>query len=113
MTLAVGWSYWSQDLPQWQTMLFTTLILSQMMRALGTRSHTQSLFSMSVMSNWYLYAAVAGSTTLQLIVVYFGPAQEIFHTVALSAADLGVCLAASTVILLAVETEKLLKRRAH
>jgi len=110
VSLALGWWYWSQELPQWRTVIFTTLIFSQMMRALGTRSNSQSLFSMSVMSNWYLYAAVAGSTLLQLAVVYLPPAQRLFETVTLSGFDLAVCCAAASVNLAAVEVAKLLRR---
>ena len=111
VALALGWSYWSQGLPQWQTVTFTTLTLSQMTLALAARSERESLFSMSVMSNWYLYVAVAISTALQLAVVYFPPAQRLFQTMPLSGRDLAICLAASTLILWAVEIEKFFLRR--
>ncbi len=111
VSLAVGWQYWSLGLEQWQTMVFTTLTLSQMTLALASRSERDSLFTLDPRTNWYLYLAVAGSTLLQLLVIYFPPAARLFETVPLSGSDLGVCLLASSVILWAVELEKFFKRR--
>ncbi|MBI1353978.1 MAG: HAD-IC family P-type ATPase [Acidobacteria bacterium] len=110
VALGLGWRYWSLGLEQWQTVLFTTLTLSQMALALATRSERESVFTMNPASNWYLYAAVGASTALQLGVVYWPAAQSLFQTTPLSWEDLGVCLAASTAILWAAELEKLIKR---
>ncbi|MEZ5367023.1 MAG: cation-translocating P-type ATPase [Bryobacterales bacterium] len=110
VSLAVAYSYWSDGLPQWQTMLFTTLTFSQMALALGVRSSSESFFRQGPWSNWALTLAVALSTGLQLAVVYAPPLQSVFETVALSARDLGVTLAAGACSLLAVEAEKAWRR---
>ncbi|MCB1020321.1 MAG: cation-transporting P-type ATPase, partial [Acidobacteria bacterium] len=106
VSLAVALVYWRNGLPQWQTMLFTTLTFSQMALALGVRSNSVSFFRQGPASNWALALAVALSTGLQLAVVYAPPLQAVFDTVPLSARDLGVTLAAGACSLLAVEAEK-------
>ena len=110
-SLAVGWFYWSEGNENWQTMLFTTMTLSQLGLALAVRSEHKSLFTIGLLSNPYLAAAIGVSTLLQLAVVYGPPLQSIFETVPLTARDLGVCLAASTVTFWALEAEKMLLRR--
>src|SRR5690606_10583694 len=65
-SLAVGWLYWSAGETNWQTMLFTTLTLSQLTLALAVRSERRSLFSVGVLSNPYLAAAIVGSVLLQM-----------------------------------------------
>jgi len=48
---------------------------------------------------------------LQLATIYIPWLQPVFSTVALSAVELGICLAAAGVLLLAVEAEKAWRRR--
>jgi Ca2+-transporting ATPase len=101
---AAGW--------EWRTMVFTTTAFLQLGHALAIRSERQSLRSMGLFSNWRLLAAVAVTILLQLVLVYFPPLHDWFGTAALGPAELGVTLAASTTVLLAVEGEKLVRRRA-
>ncbi len=110
VSLAVGWFYWQAGETNWQTMLFTTLTLSQLGLALAVRSEHKSLFAIGVFSNPYLAAAIGVSALLQLAVVYAPPLQEIFETVSLTAADLAICLAASSATFWALEAEKILLR---
>ena len=111
VTLAVGFVYWRAGSEAWQTMVFTTLTLSQMGNVLAIRSNRDSLFQQGLGSNKALLAAVALTLILQLAVTYLPPLQTVFHTKALSLTDLGVALALSTVVFWAVELEKLLIRR--
>src|SRR5690606_35053067 len=105
--------YWRAGEPNWQTMLFTTLTLSQLTLALAVRSERKSLFSVGLWSNPYLAAAVGVSVLLQMAVVYTAPLQAIFETVPLSGGGLAVCLVASTATFWALEAEKLLLRLRH
>ncbi|NDY41366.1 cation-translocating P-type ATPase [Dissulfurirhabdus thermomarina] len=95
----------------WQTMVFTVLCLSQFGHALAIRSDRASFFSWGPFSNRFLAATVAGSTALQLLVVYLPFFQGLFRTRALTPVELGVTLALSTVVFLAVEAEKAALRR--
>ena len=112
-SLAVGWFYWKAGETNWQTMLFTTLTLSQLNLALAVRSERKSLFAVGLLSNPYLAAAIGASVLLQMGVVYAAPLQAIFETVPLTAADLGICLAVSTATFWALEAEKFLLRLQH
>jgi Ca2+-transporting ATPase len=111
VTLAVGYVYWRAGSEAWQTMVFTTLTLSQMGNVLAIRSSRDSLFQQGLGSNKALLAAVTLTFVLQLAVTYLPFLQAVFHTKALSLTDLGVALGLSTVVFWAVELEKLLIRR--
>jgi Ca2+-transporting ATPase len=91
----------------WRTMLFTTLVLSQLALAWGERSAHRSVFRMPAASNPYLLGAEVLTLVLQLAVVYLPFLQGFFRTTALSLPQLGVCLVASFGVLAAVEVEKL------
>ncbi|MBK9712459.1 MAG: cation-translocating P-type ATPase [Kouleothrix sp.] len=113
VVLGVGYGYWRAGLAQWQTMVFLTVTLAQMAHILAIRSERDSLFRIGLWSNTPLLGAVALTFVLQLALVYIPFLQGFFTTVALSAADLAIGLAASSLIFWAVEIEKwLLRRRA-
>jgi Ca2+-transporting ATPase len=94
----------------WQTMLFTVLVFSQFTLALAERSHRDSLWRIGFFSNRPMAGAVALCFLLQLGVVYLPFLQPFFDTVPLTARQLGLCLAGSAVVFVAVEIEKALKR---
>jgi Ca2+-transporting ATPase len=106
VSLAVGYWAWSQGNPAWQTMIFTTLTLSQMGNALALRSNRESLFKIGILSNRYMLGAVLLTFVLQLLITYVPFLQEIFGTMALSPTELAVSLAASTVVFIAIEIFK-------
>ena len=110
--LALGTGIWGDatDRP-WQTMLFTTLALLQLGQAMAVRSERDSLFTQGVTTNKPLGWTVLATLTIQLIVVYWPPMQTLLDTEALSLLELGVVLVVSTGAFLAVETEKLFRRR--
>jgi Ca2+-transporting ATPase len=102
-----------QDLPHWQTMVFTVLTLSQMAHVMAVRSETESLFRQGLLSNLPLAAAVALTVGLQLCAIYVPAFQRIFKTAALSAAELGLTTLLCVSVFVAVEIEKWFKRRAR
>ncbi|MFH1906456.1 MAG: cation-translocating P-type ATPase C-terminal domain-containing protein, partial [Chloroflexota bacterium] len=113
VSLAMGYWAWSTGHPGWQTMVFTTLTLSQMGHALAIRSGRDSLFQVGLLSNKPLLGAVLLTFILQLAVVYLPFMQEIFKTISLPPGDLAVSLLLSTVVFWGVELEKWwLRRRA-
>jgi Ca2+-transporting ATPase len=98
--------------PEWQTVVFTTLCFTQLGHVLAIRSERTSLFTLGLTTNRALLAAVCLTVVLQLAVIYTPPGNAWFRTVPLSLADLAVCVGAALVILLVVEGEKAVRRRA-
>jgi Ca2+-transporting ATPase len=111
VSLATGLWY-SQSAPEiWQTMVFTTLTLSQLSHVMAIRSGNESLFKVGLLSNTPLLGAVALTFVLQLLAIYTPFFQRFLETEALPLADLAIAVALSTIIFWAVEVEKWLARR--
>lgn len=113
ISLGMGYRYWSSGESGWQTMVFTTITLSQMAHVLAIRSGRESLFRSGLFTNMPLLGAVVLSFVLQLAVVYVPFLQDVFRTSALSAGDLLVSVGLSSIIFWAVELEKWLMRRRN
>jgi len=111
VSLGVGYWGWSTGNPAWQTMVFTTLVLSQLGNAMALRSERDSLFTIGLFSNPGMLGTVLLTFGLQMAVVYVPLLQGIFNTQALSASELAISLVLSTVVFLGVEAKKLLLRR--
>jgi len=94
----------------WQTMVFTTLSLSQMGNALAVRSDRESVFRIGFLTNKPLLGAIALTTLLQLGVVYLPFAQPIFGTVALTPLQLGISVLLSALVFIIVELSKWIRR---
>ena len=97
----------------WQSMAFTVLALSQMGHVLAVRSDHESFFAGRLWSNPFLLGAVGLTLALQLGTLYVPVANAILRTEPLSATELAATLALSSVVFIAVEIEKLIKRRAQ
>jgi Ca2+-transporting ATPase len=106
-----GYWYWKNSDPRWQTILFTTLTLSQMAHVMAIRSERQSLFRIGIFSNRPLLGAVAMTVLLQLALIYVPFLQTFFQTMALPPFELALTLELSAVVFWAVELEKWLARR--
>ena len=94
-----------------QTMVFTVLTLSQLAHLLAIRSETSSLWQLGLWTNKPLLGAVALSFGLQMATVYVQPLNSLFKTQPLTRAELGICMASACVVWVAVEIEKLWRRR--
>ncbi|HLB03152.1 MAG TPA: cation-translocating P-type ATPase [Nitrospiria bacterium] len=94
----------------WQTMVFTVLCLSQMGHVLAIRSERESLFSQGLFSNKPLLWAFALTFILQMATIYMPLLNPVFKTEPLTASELFLTLAASSVVFFAVEIEKLWKK---
>ena len=95
----------------WQTMVFTVLCLSQLGHALAIRSEKRSLFTMGIRSNMPLLYSVLLTIVLQLATIYLPWLNRIFHTAPLTVSELALTFGLSLVVFLAVEVEKLIRRR--
>lgn len=104
------WAYnYTQGTPnpeRWKTMVFTTLCLAQMGHALAVRSDTQLTIQMNPKTNPYLWGAVALTTVLQLLLIYFPPLRNFFGTHFLSFTELSICLGFSALMFIWIEMEK-------
>ncbi len=94
----------------WQTMVFAILSFSQMGHVLAIRSESISLFRQGLFSNLPLFGAVLLTFALQLATIYIPALNPIFNTAPLSLNELLAVLAASSVVFIAVELEKVVKR---
>jgi Ca2+-transporting ATPase len=92
----------------WQTMVFTVLCLSQMGHVLAIRSEQDSFFKQR--TNIPLLGAVLLTFALQMATIYVPFLNPIFKTEPLTAGELAVTILLSTVVFLAVEIEKAVKR---
>ena len=89
------------------TLAFTTFVLFHFFNVFNARVEEGSAFNQRFFDNpmlWWCLSAVLG---LQIIVVNWGPAQELFNTLSLSLRDwvLAACVASS--VLFFEETRKL------
>ncbi|MFQ5574644.1 MAG: cation-translocating P-type ATPase, partial [Terriglobia bacterium] len=100
----------ANSLPEWQTIVFSVLTLSQMGHVLAVRSEKESLFSLGLFSNKALVAAFLLTFALQMAVVYVPFLNPIFKTAPLNAGQILVVLGLSSVVFVAVEVEKLFIR---
>ena len=104
------WAY-QANLDQWQTMVFTVLTLSQMGHVLAIRSDQESFIQRGPLSNLWLLGAVLLTFALQMATIYVPFLNPIFHTMPLTLDQLGLCLLLSTIVFVAVELEKWIRRR--
>jgi Ca2+-transporting ATPase len=109
--LVLGYVYWRDGNPAWQTLAFTTLTLSQMAVALALRSERDSLFSIGLRTNRAMVGAVSLTFVLQLAVIYTPVLQAFFDTSPLTLQDLGISLLLCTVPFWFLELKKWIVRR--
>ncbi len=105
-----AWAY-GRGSENWQTVVFTVLTFSQLMHVIAIRSERRSVITQGLFSNRPLLGAILLTVLLQLAVIYVPAFHGVFKTSPLSPGELGVCFALPAVVLIAVETEKLLVRR--
>ncbi len=113
-TLAVLWYGLRTRSPEHaRTLAFTTFVAFQFFNVFNVRSEIGSAFERYSLRNRSLWGALAGVLALQLLATNWKPAQLVFDTVELSAADGMLAVAVAASILLVEETGKLLTRLAR
>jgi len=98
------------DRNRWQTMVFTTLCLSQMGHALALRSQCKLTIELNPLGNVWLLIAIGLTTILQILLIYVEPLRNFFKTDLLTPTELLVCFGFSTLVFVWVEMEKLFLR---
>ena len=94
-----------------QTMLFTTIVLAQLLHAFNFRSETRSVFRLETLENRWLVSAFVGSVALQSLVIYVPALQRLFKTQALGMHDWIAVLVASVLPLILIDAMKVLSAR--
>ena len=111
LTLATQAWTWSRDQAEWQTMVFTVLVVAQLFHCLAIRSERDSLWRIGLFSNPALVAAIIVTVLAQVAVVYLPFFNTVFRTVPLSATQFAACFGIGSIVLVAVEIEKFARRR--
>lgn len=101
----------SEQLPHWQTMVFTVLSLAQLGHVLGVRSSHTYLFKQKIYSNPSLLFSIVLTFFLQMGVIYLPFMNEIFKTQPLSVLELGICIGGAVTLFHAIELEKWVRKR--
>ena len=95
----------------WQTMAFTVLCFSQLGHVMVIRSGRDSIFKIGFFSNKPMVGALLITITLQFMIIYMPFFNEIFKTQPLTANELLLTLAVSSIVFWAGEIEKWIKNR--
>lgn len=89
------------------TLAFTTFVLFQFFNVFNTRAEHGSAFNHQFFANGKLWSALTGVVGLQVVVVHWAVAQEIFRTTDLTLTDWGLSFAVASSVLLLEEARKL------
>jgi len=93
------------------TMAFTSFVLFQVFNVFNARSEKHSTFNSYFFANRMLWLAIGTVITLQILVIYWTPAQALFKTTALTPIDWLITCTVGMSILILEELRKLLRRR--
>lgn len=116
LTMAVGtlgiyaWGLQHADAAKATTLAFTTFVLFQFFNIFNARAEYGSAFNRQFFSNGKLWLALFGVVSLQGVAVHWAPAQAIFDTVDLDAAEWALSVAVASTTLLFEEARKLFMR---
>lgn len=101
------------SLEQARTVAVTTMVFFQFFQAWNSRSESRSIFHMRAMSNPFLFFGMVASVFAHLAVIYVPALQWVFRTVPLALIEWGEILSVSTTIIVAVEIDKWVRRKAR
>jgi Ca2+-transporting ATPase len=113
-TIGLGVAFWYHEAgdPAWQTMLFTTLAVLQVVQAFAVRSHQQSVFESKLFDNRLMNIIVPSVLVLQLAAVSLpGLSDEVLGTAALELSDWLVAGISGLLFLTVAELSKWWRRK--
>jgi len=111
IALGVGLYEWMIGYADWRTMMFTTLAFSQVFQAMSIRSGNDPFWKDNLFSNKPLLIIAVVVVLLQLAAMYLPALQFVLKTQPLTASDLLVCVALSSIVFIFSELEKWMARR--
>jgi Ca2+-transporting ATPase len=106
VSIGSSYSLWHAGDPTWRTMLFTTLVFSQLAVAVAVRSEQDSVFKIGLLTNRSMVWAVLLTVGLQLLVIYLPLAQKTFDTTSLPLDHLAMAAGMSLGVFFLVELWK-------
>ena len=111
--LGLGYYYMENDhtITEVRTIIYSTLILSNIFLTLSNRSFYYSVFTTIQYKNILIPLILSASLIILLLSIYFTPFQNIFQFVPLQALDLSYCLIAAFAGVMWIEIVKFIKRR--
>jgi len=93
-----------------RTIAVTTMVLFQFFQAWNSRSELQSVFTISPLSNPFLFYSMVAAFLAQIAVVYVPALQWVFRTGALALWDWLQIVLVSLTVVIAVEADKAIRR---
>ncbi|GIL24262.1 MAG: ATPase [Bacteroidota bacterium] len=100
------------EIAHWQTLVFTTLSLSQLAHVIAIRSSKTYIFKHGLFRNPVLMGTIIITAALQLALLYVPWLQTIFNTTSLTAVELITCIGAAALVFHLVELEKWIGSRS-
>jgi Ca2+-transporting ATPase len=109
-TLALFYYAWPKGEVYALTLAFTSFVLFQFFNVFNARAEHGTAFNRNFFRNRWLWLSLAAVVSLQVLVVHWTPAQEIFGTTDLALADWALAAAVASSVLLLDEARKLALR---
>lgn len=111
--LGLGYYYMENEhtIAEVRTIIYSTLILSNIFLTLSNRSFYYSVLTTIQYKNILIPLILSASLIILLLSIYFTPFQNIFQFVPLQAIDLSYCLIAAFAGVMWIEIVKFIKRR--
>ncbi len=97
----------------WKTMVFTTIVLTELGNALSLRSDKFTVAQLGLFTNKPLLITIIVTFFLQMAVVYVPFLQKIFSTAALSFGELMLSLGLSVLVFIILELVKVIRQRGE
>ena len=108
-----GWALANEGLVAARTAAFTTLVLSELLRALAARSPSRLFWEVGAFTNLKLLAVVAGSILLQIALLEVPATRELFELAGVGLRDWGVAFLLGLIPVSVWELAKLAVRGWH
>jgi len=93
-----------------RTLAFTTLVFCEVLRAFAARSPRRVLWEVGLWSNALLVVVVLGTGLLQIALLEWAPARELFRLAPLSARQVGLAVLLGLIPVTLLEVGKLVRR---
>lgn len=103
----------ADNLTEARTQLFVSMVLVELAVAVSCRSLRYSVFRVGLFKNKFLWLAVLSSIGLQLLVLYVPQLHGVFGVIAPTIMDWIIAVTFTVITFLAIETGKLVARRAR
>lgn len=106
----MGLNMYPENVHHAQTLAFTTLSISELLRAYSARSERFFVFKIGVFSNHFMQYAVLSSLLILLMIIYIPVLDPVFNTAFLTLRDWGMIFPLILAPAIAAELSKLIQR---